>query len=285
MDILHLLSRQFRDLTRQEGVLLPVWLADTFCVNCDCIQLLGVTSSVRCKARSKKAKANNQAKEKMKNELVLRCNRCDHVNNRSPAYMRAEGRPSTHRKTLVKTEEQSKEETQSTTVREADEHRQVDGQALRGLGSLKGLASSMPLSNSTKVTANALSAVGNVTNKAEKKGFSFLNKKLASAGSGSKGVFGSDFIAFSSAANSSQTKTSCNNRGFSFQKSLVSTKSTLSHSDVGMKRPLDMNSRANSSNTPASGTGNAVPAGEVNLIELERMKKKMKKEEKRKSLG
>jgi hypothetical protein len=70
LDIMHLLSRQFRDLTRQEGVLLPVWLADTFCVNCDCIQLLGVTSSVRCKARSKKAKANNQAKEKMKNELV-----------------------------------------------------------------------------------------------------------------------------------------------------------------------------------------------------------------------
>ena len=194
--------------------------------------------------------------------------------------MRVKGQPSTHRKILVKAK--SKEEFPAGLVKEADgPHQEKEqSQALRGLGSLKGLASSMPSSSSTKVLTNTLSAVGNTASNTavpEKKGFSFLNNKPSAVASGSRGGLGAgDFIAFSSATDS---KIGGSNRGFSFQKSLGSTnsfKNNLDHSGLGTKRPLgSINSVAN----------NTLATGEVNLIELERLKKKMKKEEKRKSFG
>jgi hypothetical protein len=68
--IIHQLSRLFKKSIIDEQILFPTSFLGQFCAYCDCIQFLGITSSMKLQRRKKHSKINKKTKQKMKNEIV-----------------------------------------------------------------------------------------------------------------------------------------------------------------------------------------------------------------------
>lgn len=68
--LIHQYCRLFKGLIYSEQVLFPTSFIKQFCVFCDCIQIVGLTTTMRMKRRTKFSKINKKLHSKMKSEMV-----------------------------------------------------------------------------------------------------------------------------------------------------------------------------------------------------------------------
>ena len=69
--LIHQSSRFLKQTIIQEQVLFPTSFLQQFCRYCDCIQVLGITATMRIKNRTKYSPINKKMKSKTKTETVI----------------------------------------------------------------------------------------------------------------------------------------------------------------------------------------------------------------------
>eukprot|EP01040_Poterioochromonas_malhamensis_P007840 gene7840-8477_t len=250
--LIHQYCRLFKGLIYSEQVLFPTSFIKQFCVFCDCIQIVGLTTTMRLKRRTKYSKINTKLNSKMKSEMVFKCVRCEKITKRIPAFCRGDGSGEVSRKRNAKKVEESNPPT--TVVSSSSSVTTLNNSKdSKGTGSI----------NSVSTTA--------------KKGFSFLQTV-----SGLKGPHIAGRGITTAKPPQSFTKPPPTTPGSNNKKGNNNTLSSGGLDFIAFSPPTSNTSLLNKRDASQLTTSND-QSPTVNLIEIERMNKKKRRKSKESS--
>lgn len=160
IDYAHQLSIAFIKLSNEQNAYLPDHLLTQFCPKCFCVKIPGLTIATRLRKRSKKSKINLTTKKENRvcNELMVKCIRCQSILTSSSGFPRAS--PPLASLQTPSNDTNPKSPKPITTV--------SSNNSLKSLGS--------QMTNTTKPNSlNNNKSIGNIASQS-KSGFSFLQK-------------------------------------------------------------------------------------------------------------